>query len=105
VFGYEETEDGDLVMQTNPEKIYKGTREDMVGPGNYEVAKLPPRAGTNWKIPMSKRRDSLNHSDSGVGPGSYNIENKELLSIYKYKPSSNFVSKVNRGLLPKARSH
>lgn len=30
------------------------------------------------------------------GPGAYNVDKVDIFPIYKYKPSSNFVSKVQR---------
>jgi hypothetical protein len=38
VFGYEETDEGDLIKQKNPEKVHTGSGKDSVGPGSYEQA-------------------------------------------------------------------
>lgn len=36
VFGYD-VKEGAFVKQNNPEKVYKGEKEDFIGPGHYNA--------------------------------------------------------------------
>jgi hypothetical protein len=58
VFGYEENDRGELVKQKNTEKVYAGTKEDTVGPGNYDVVKSlgTEKKGPTWHVPKNKRK-------------------------------------------------
>ena len=103
VFGYEE-ENGELVRQKNTEKVHLGTKNDTVGPGEYEV----PRAlghsqrGMRWHPPKNQKGKGMaslgtRNSTSAVGatggpaaadtpgPGHYLAEKTDLAPIYKYK--------------------
>ena len=78
VFGYEESQTGALVQQTNPEQVFTGSHEDSVGPGQYEVDNsIKPKPGGNWHVSKTQRIDfnSINSSKDSLGPGSYDIKN------------------------------
>jgi len=75
VFGYEETTEGELIQQQNPEKIFTGTHGDTVGPGQYEVKYIRAKStGINWHSSKVKRPmlTSSATQQSLIGPGSYN---------------------------------
>lgn len=97
-FGYDETANGELVMQSNPEKVYAGTGKDSVGPGQYN-AKKPDEVwkarGPAWHKSRAKRIVAT-APDSKVGPGSYNEFQLNLAPMYKYKPNAVFVSGTQR---------
>ena len=99
VFGYEENDKGELVRQTNIEKMHSGVKTDTVGPGEYEV--VQPLGGTKkgptWHVPKSSLKKEEAKLEAGLpGPGYYNADKVDIFPIYKYKPSSVFVSKVAR---------
>lgn len=97
VFGYEETMDGELIQQQNPEKVYSGSRGDSVGPGQYEMKNLVNRnTGTNWhssKVnrPIFTARGAKNNM---IGPGSYEIIKCMGTASQKVRGTSCFVSAV-----------
>ena len=102
VFGYEENEKGELIKQKNTEIVFSGVGKDTVGPGKYEVvkeiAKEVQTKGPTWHKPLSRKK-ALTSSETPIdipGPGHYNAEKVDIFPIYKYKPSSVFVSKVHR---------
>ena len=97
VFGYEENEGGDLVKQRNPDKLVTGVGKDTIGPGNYDVVKNlgDAKKGPTWHLPKNQRKNIVGEPKSDPpGPGHYNAEKVDIFPIYKYKPSSVFVSKV-----------
>jgi hypothetical protein len=99
VYGYEETPEGELIQQQNPEKVFTGTRGDTVGPGQYEVKELRIRStGTNWHASKVKRPmfTSSANQQSLVGPGSYNLTET---SVKKPKGTSCFVSNVPKSAM------
>lgn len=112
VFGYEENPSGELVRQKNSEKVHTGNKADTVGPGEYDIAKDlgGDKRGPAWHAPKhnqgKKNEGKTNASISTAvalttaaetpGPGHYNSDKVEIFPIYKYKPSSVFVSKVVR---------
>ena len=120
VFGYEENNTGDLVKQKNTEKVHTGVKADTVGPGEYEVIKPlgATKKGPAWHLPKTQNKKTLSTTSTEAtaeipGPGHYNAEKVDIFPIYKYKPSSVFVSKVGResgknlrnsGLPPKPNS-
>ena len=97
-FGYDETPNGELVMQQNPEKVYAGTGKDSVGPGQYN-AKKPDEVwkarGTAWHKSRAKR---IVATAPGIplGPGSYNEFQLNLAPMYKFKPNAVFASGTER---------
>jgi hypothetical protein len=112
VFGYEE-ENGELVRQKNTEKVHLGTKNDTVGPGEYEAPRAlgNSRRGMRWQAPKNSKNKGMaalgtRNSTSAVGvtgvgvdtpgPGHYLAEKTDLAPIYKYKQSSVFASKVDR---------
>jgi hypothetical protein len=110
VFGYEE-ENGELVRQKNTEKVHLGTKQDTVGPGEYEIPRNlgNSRRGVRWQPPKNTKSKGMaalgtRNSTSAVGtlgvdtpgPGHYLAEKTDLAPIYKYKQSSMFASKVDR---------
>ena len=60
VYGYEENQKGELIRQTNTEKVYAGDTKDCVGPGNYEISTVAKNAKgpTKW-IPPSQKSTKL----------------------------------------------
>lgn len=98
VFGYEETPNGDLIQQQNPEKVFAGTGADTVGPGHYEIKReIAKKTGTNWHASKVKRlafgdpKPDLNT----LGPGSYDAFLKQASAPQtKVRGTSCFVSTV-----------
>eukprot|EP00826_Nyctotherus_ovalis_P022358 TRINITY_DN17366_c0_g1_i1.p1 TRINITY_DN17366_c0_g1~~TRINITY_DN17366_c0_g1_i1.p1 ORF type:complete len:209 (-),score=21.38 TRINITY_DN17366_c0_g1_i1:251-877(-) len=96
VFGYEETTEGELIQQPNPEKVFMGTHGDTVGPGHYEVKDVKWRkTGTNWHASKVKRPlfTSSATQKNLLGPGSYDITKTPSKKV---KGTSCFVSAVPR---------
>lgn len=105
VFGYEENDHGDLIKQKNAEKVHTGVGKDTVGPGTYDVVKnlTEGKKGPSWHLPKHQKKagastlvDNTKTTVLAPGPGHYNAEKVDIFPIYKYKPSSVFVSKVGR---------
>ena len=100
-FGYDETPNGELIMQKNPEKVFDGTPQDCVGPGHYET-KSPSdiwktSKGPNWARSKAPRvAQSQPPTSSDIGPGSYNQLPGSLAPMYKFKPSAVFQSGTKR---------
>ena len=95
-FGYEETENGNLIQHKNPEKGFAGTLGDAVGPGQYNANVISKRLGINWHKSRTKRFSfSFKHEDS-IGPGVYSEIKVESKIDYNAKGTSCFLSKVKR---------
>lgn len=95
--GYDETPTGELVMQKNPEAGHSGTKVDSVGPGQYNIKKgAISTKGTTWHRYKSKRDLASAPSQANIGPGSYYETKEVVMPLYKYKPSSVFVSNCKR---------
>lgn len=93
-YGYNETDSNQLELNEPPVEIYKGDRQDRVGPGHYNDVNLQrPKGVSLWAQDKSKRVDNRAPSYS-VGPGDYDV--KAVQSLYNYKQSSNFASKTLR---------
>lgn len=93
-YGYEETLDGDLIMQNHPDKIYSGTINDSVGPGHYKIQEKKVKNGVAWF--KSKTRRMINFKDNTgpeLGPGSYQDTIFTVAPLYKFKPSAVFLSR------------
>jgi len=99
-FGYDETANGELVMQKNPEKVYEGTMKDCVGPGHYNVRKpdeVWKSKGNAWGISKAQRlATSAPATGQKVGPGSYNEFQISLAPMYKFRPNAVFASTAKR---------
>ena len=98
-FGYDETNNGELVMQKNPEKVHAGTAKDSVGPGQYNARKpeeIWTNKGTAWYKYRGKRHVSTAPNKGNLGPGAYNEFQLNLAPMYKYRPNAIFVSKTHR---------
>jgi len=56
------------------------------------------RKGPKWHVPKhkSKLAEATDKTAAIPGPGYYNAEKVDIFPIYKYKPSSVFVSRVER---------
>ncbi len=50
IFGYEENNNGELIKQKNSEKTHTGVKNDIVGPGEYEITKniASKKQGHKW---------------------------------------------------------
>lgn len=85
------------MKQKNSEKVHTGVRGDTVGPGNYEVVKPlgKDKKGPSWHLPKAQPKVPA-ITGPIPGPGYYNSDKVDIFPIYKYKPSSVFVSKVHR---------
>lgn len=99
VFGYEEADNGELVMQRNPDKIYTGKGVDTVGPGAYNLSRSLERPnGVDWgRSKQPKKRDGL---DENLGPGTYQHVYPQNICrdmAYKKQTSAAFSSTVPRG--------
>ena len=99
-FGYDETANGELVMQKNPEKVYEGTMKDSVGPGHYNVRKADEvwkAKGTAWHKSKAQRLTSTAPTTGPkVGPGAYNEFQISLAPMYKFRPNAVFASSSKR---------
>jgi len=100
VFGYRETNTGELVMEKNPEVVYDGTGSNTVGPGHYN-AQYPgsyySKKGTEWHKSTSKRElFGKVDTNKNLGPGSYQETPTTPVPIYKSKPSAAFASGIKR---------
>lgn len=97
-FGYDETPNGELIMQKNPEKVFDGTPEDCVGPGHYETKKPGEHAkGLAWgRSKGTKGVDPQPSTSPDIGPGSYNQLPGSLAPMYKFQPSAVFQSGTKR---------
>lgn len=107
VFGYEE-ENGELVRQKNNEKLHTGTKNDTVGPGEYDISRTigGKKGGPTWHPPRQIKKSALSVNKTVAladqattdtpGPGYYQADRTDLFPIYKYKQSSAFASKVDR---------
>ena len=83
VFGYEETAQGDLVHQKNPEQVFTGHGRDKVGPGQYESKQQFEKKGkgTQWNLSKTKRTSIQKRGTSQVGPGQYQTDKGEVFPI------------------------
>ena len=96
--GYEQDDNGDLIMQKPNEAWHKGTKEDSVGPGHYAVHPPCKTSGTNWHKSKSERQLNRGSTATGpsIGPGYYNKTKVKVEPAYKFKQSAVFASKSNR---------
>lgn len=100
VFGYE-VQNGTVKKQDNPEKYFKGEKEDTVGPGHYN-AKTQVRDPRVKTMNFGKQTSTRNavpiekDKDLDIAPGQYNLDKVEAFPVYKLKQSASFMSKVNR---------
>lgn len=86
--------DNELQLNEPPIQVYKGEKEDKVGPGHYNAPNASRTKGTStWSQTREKRWED-NKGLNNVGPGSYDI--KTMQSLYSYKPSAGFASKTMR---------
>ena len=72
-----------------------------MGPGNYELSfgnLGTNKRGVSWNVQKNLKKGvtSTENKIMEPGPGSYNVDKVDIFPIYKYKPSSIFVSKVQR---------
>jgi len=98
-FGYEESPNGELIMQKNPEKVFAGGKGDSIGPGHYTpndrvLVKTAPATG--WATSKAKRMQFDKKESTQIGPGSYSDSKIDIAPMYKFKQSSIFASKTNR---------
>lgn len=95
-FGYDETENGELVCQKNPVAVYSGIGQNSVGPGQYNpqtVSEIYNNKGTAWHK-SSVKRDLSTKGSSNLGPGSYS--DLRPGNWYKLKGSAAFASTCKR---------
>jgi len=75
-------------------------KHDTVGPGEYDIVQPSNslKKGPKWVAPDNNKKKVVpSTADTDIpGPGHYNAEKVDIFPIYKYKPSSVFVSKVAR---------
>ena len=96
VFGYEEDVNGNLIRQQNPEKVYTGTFDDTVGPGQYEIKDCTQKqTGTNWHASRVNRSILYSKRNNEIGPGSYNV-NINSKSFDVKRSTNNFMSGIQR---------
>jgi len=100
VFGYEENQRGELIRQKNTENVHTGIKNDMVGPGEYQVGvRMTTKGPTKWvKSDLPEKIQELKQKKSGLqpGPGHYQPPISSINPIYKNNKSSVFASKVPR---------
>ena len=95
-FGYTESERKELVLNKNPMLKHTGVGRDRIGPGQYETKdSLDPRGYSWWKSNSKRIVGVKSQTLDVVGPGSYN-PSLEIRNIYKGKPTSAFLSKLDR---------
>lgn len=89
---------GTLVKQKNPDKVFTGEGADKIGPGHYQMKdSFNILKGTNWHQSRTHRRSfTSGNTAPSLGPGCYNSDKTDIFPIYKYKPSSVFLSRVER---------
>jgi hypothetical protein len=93
-YGYEESSNGQLTINENPEQTFTGRKEDSVGPGQYEVGGLFKRKdGSNWHSSCAMRFLPISQAIAKVGPGSYNVDSG-IKGYGKTFGSSPFLSTV-----------
>ncbi|GMH62633.1 hypothetical protein TL16_g03520 [Triparma laevis f. inornata] len=111
-YGYEEGDNGELVMQRPVHQGYKGVSGDTVGPMDYKPKLSQTHKTTNVinfgkgtsRPDISNKLTSMKGGNKGLGagpgPGSYNLEGKTNTSAAKpavgRKRNAVFESKVQR---------
>jgi len=95
-FGYTESEARELALNKNPMLKFTGVGKDSIGPGQYEAKGSLDARGYSWWKSNSKRIASMKSQTLDLlGPGSYN-PSLEIRNINKSKPTSAFLSKIER---------
>ncbi len=119
--GYESTEDGKLVLQDAVEPGFDGTKQDMVGPGDYEPKidftkfRSPPKATMKGSTRDAVYKALEKAGGQAPGPGYYNYigsfdkfdDSDETnlivrLNAAKKRLSASFESKTTRNAMLKA---
>lgn len=59
VYGYEQDHRGNLIRQKNTEQVTTGIKDDMVGPGSYNIhasdqVVAKTTKAPSWKLPVEK---------------------------------------------------
>lgn len=86
--------DNELELNEPPIEVFKGEKDDKIGPGHYNLNTQERTKGTStWSQAKEKRWEDPK-ATTVVGPGSYDI--KTMQSLYSYKPSAGFASKTVR---------
>ena len=95
-FGYDETQNGELVLQKNPSKVYSGYGIDKIGPGHYNINENKKAKGPSWHKNKAKRK-FFNEPTTGpeIGPGSYSETKLNIAPMYKFKENAVFLRKGN----------
>ena len=75
-----------------------GKKNDMVGPGQYNIAQQQRPKGYSWKEDKTAKLPAF-QVNSNVGPGSYDL--RDGIPLYNYKPSVAFVSNTLRSSEPR----
>lgn len=96
--GYEENEQGELVVNKNSLIHHTGRKEDSAGPGHYTLNQLRDNKGTTWHKSKSQRDFYRSNTATGpsVGPGAYTKFKVKVEPMYKFKESSAFACKTSR---------
>ncbi|EGR29892.1 hypothetical protein IMG5_146650 [Ichthyophthirius multifiliis] len=93
-YGYTENEENQMNLNQLPLHSYQGTKQDSVGPGQYEInySSLIKEKykGTQWHKYKSRNDNILIKQQENIGPGTYDVTNKQI-PIYKLKQSPGFI--------------
>jgi hypothetical protein len=104
--GYEETEQGELVINKNSLLSHSGKKGDCVGPGQYTIHSDQRTLGTSWHKSKSQRNFYRSSTATGpqVGPGAYTKFKVKVEPMYKFKESSAFACKSQRDQMVESKS-
>lgn len=96
--GYEENDQGELIINKNTLTHHTGRKEDSVGPGQYSQNLARESKGTTWHKSKSQRNLHRSKTATGpaVGPGAYTKFKVKVEPMYKFKESSAFACKTSR---------
>ena len=72
---YITNKDNDLELNKNPEVIYSGIKQDVIGPGQYDLKDtftINSNKGSTWhKSKVTRSNASVSKEKLIVGPGTY----------------------------------
>lgn len=88
--------DNELELNEPPIEVYKGEKNDVIGPGHYNVPSKERTRGTSCWSQAKEKRFEETKANLNIGPGSYDV--KSIQSLYTYKPSVGFASKTLRSM-------
>lgn len=104
-YGYEQTSNGGLIMQSALETVHSGTKKDCVGPGHYKIHEPKKSIGPKWHKSKSQRTVyPPSTTGPAIGPGTYVKARVKVEPIYKLHESVPFATKTGRSGIPDSNS-